>query len=439
MHAFVNRTRPPDHYFLWNELNMLRVNDDYLKLRAGYLFPEIAKRVRAFREQNPDADVISLGIGDVTEPLPPAVVEAMHGAIDELATRGTFRGYGPEQGYAFLREKIVEHEYRARGCDISADEVFVSDGSKCDTGNILDILGPGNTIAIADPVYPVYVDTNVMAGHTGLSNDRGEYEGLVYLPATADNGFVPDLPDRPVDVVYLCFPNNPTGSVATKETLARWVRYAEENGTLILFDAAYEAFITDPEIPHSIYEVPGADRVAIEFRSFSKNAGFTGTRCAFTVVPKGVTGADGNGQSVPLHQLWSRRQTTKFNGVSYAVQRGAEAVYTEQGAKQVRGLIEHYQCNAKIIRETLADIGMRTYGGVNGPYIWLQIPGAGSGAGGPASGWDFFDKVLNQCHVVGTPGVGFGAAGEGYFRISSFNTRARVEEAMSRFRKKLSG
>lgn len=410
---------------------MATINDHYLKLKAGYLFPEIARRVNTFAKENPQAKIIRLGIGDVTEPLPAAVVEAMHKAVDEMARCESFRGYGPEQGYEFLREKIVEHDYRSRGCDIAADEVFVSDGSKCDTANILDILGGVNTIAMVDPVYPVYVDTNVMAGHTGPANERGEYEGLIYLPATAENGFTPSLPTRRVDVIYLCYPNNPTGAVATKEMLSRWVQYAKANDAVILFDAAYEAYITDPAIPRSIYEIPGGRDVAIEFRSFSKTAGFTGTRCAFTVVPKSVMGTSGKGERVPLHRLWSRRQSTKFNGVSYIVQRGAEAVYSSAGRGQVRGLIDFYLANAKIVRQTLESIGFQAFGGVNAPYIWLKTPQG-------ASSWEFFDRLLSQAHVVGTPGSGFGASGEGYFRISAFNSRANVEEAMQRMRKNLS-
>ncbi len=409
---------------------MATINEHYLKLKAGYLFPEIARRVNAFAQQHAEAKIIKLGIGDVTEPLPPAIVKAMHSAVDEMANRETFHGYGPEQGYAFLREKIVEHDYKPRGCAVEADEVFVSDGSKCDTANILDILGPGNTIAMTDPVYPVYVDTNVMAGHTGVANERGEYGGLVYLSATAENDFTPDLPTKKIDVVYLCYPNNPTGAVASKDTLTRWVRYAQEHGALILFDAAYEAFITDAAIPHSIYEIDGARDVAIEFRSFSKNAGFTGTRCAYTVVPKSVTGVDGSGQAVALHKLWSRRQSTKFNGVSYIVQRGAEAVYSDAGRKQTRELVSFYLANAKIVRDTLSSLGFDVYGGVNAPYVWLKTPGG-------MSSWTFFDKLLGETHIVGTPGSGFGASGEGYFRISAFNSRANIDEAMTRIKGKL--
>ncbi len=409
---------------------MARINDNFLKLKAGYLFPEIARRVNAFTTANPDAKVIKLGIGDVTEPLPAAIVEAMHKALDEMASRETFRGYGPEQGYAFLREAIATNDYKSRNCDVTADEIFVSDGSKCDCGNILDILGHGNTIAIADPVYPVYVDTNVMAGNTGEADESGRYAGIVYLPATAENEFTPDLPDSRVDLVYLCYPNNPTGTVASKEYLARWVEYAKANDALILFDAAYEAFITDPAIPHSIYEIDGARDVAIEFRSFSKNAGFTGTRCAFTVVPKGLKGTTASGERQELHPLWNRRQSTKFNGVSYIVQRGAEAAYSSEGQEQIRSLVSFYLENASRLREGLSQAGIEVHGGVNAPYIWLKTPDG-------LSSWDFFDRLLTKAHLVGTPGSGFGASGEGYFRLSAFNSRANVEQAVERFRNAL--
>lgn len=404
---------------------MAQVNENYLKLKAGYLFPEIGRRVKKFCDENPSAKVIRLGIGDVTEPLPPAITAAMHKAVDEMATRSSFRGYGPEQGYDFLREAIAKHDYNARGVNVVADEVFVSDGSKCDTGNILDIFGSQNVVAVTDPVYPVYVDTNVMAGHTGAADDDGRFGGLVYLPATAANEFTPPLPDRKVDLIYLCYPNNPTGTVATRETLARWVRYAKENDAIILYDAAYEAYITDPSIPHSIYEIEGGKDVAIEFRSFSKTAGFTGTRCAFTVVPKGLTGtANGTRQSV--HALWNRRHTTKFNGVSYVIQRGAEAVYSPEGQKQVREIIAFYLENARLLREGLTKAGVAVYGGVNAPYVWLKTPGN-------LTSWEFFDELLTQAHLVGTPGSGFGASGEGYFRLSAFNSRENVEEAVRRF------
>jgi LL-diaminopimelate aminotransferase len=410
---------------------MARINDNYLKLKAGYLFPEIGRRVKTFAEANPTAKIIRMGIGDVTEPLPPAVVEAMHKAVDEMSRRETFRGYPPEQGYDFLREAIAKNDFQARGCDIAADEVFVSDGSKCDCGNILDIFGPGNTIAVTDPVYPVYVDTNVMEGNTGPASERSEYDGLVYLRATAENSFTPDVPKQRVDVVYLCYPNNPTGTVATRETLTKWVDYARENESVLFFDAAYEAYITDASIPHSIYEIPGARDVAIEFRSFSKLAGFTGVRCGFTVVPKSLKGRDASGQPVDFHRLWYRRQTTKFNGVSYITQRGAEACYSEAGRQQVRGLVSFYLENAKLIREGLTSIGLKTYGGVNAPYVWVRTPK------GMVS-WDAFDLLLKQANVVVTPGSGFGASGEGYFRVSAFNSRENVNEALGRIRKALS-
>ncbi|MEZ6056195.1 MAG: LL-diaminopimelate aminotransferase [Planctomycetaceae bacterium] len=407
---------------------MALVNDHFLKLKAGYLFPEIGRRVSAFTQSNPDAKVIRLGIGDVTEPLPPAIIEAMHKAVDEMATRETFRGYGPEQGYDFLRNAIVKHDYQSRGVEIAADEVFISDGSKCDTGNILDIFGAGNRVAVQDPVYPVYVDTNVMAGRTGEADAQGRYAGLVYMPCTAENDFSPELPSEPVDMIYLCYPNNPTGSVASRETLTTWVDYARQNNAVILYDAAYEAYITDPEIPHSIYEIPGAREVAIEFRSFSKNAGFTGTRCAFTVVPKELMGTTADGTRQALYPLWNRRHCTKFNGVPYLIQRGAEAVYSEAGKKQVADLIAFYMTNAKLLREGLEASGVTVYGGVNAPYIWLKTPGG-------ASSWEFFDTLLKKGYLVGTPGSGFGASGEGYFRLSAFNSRENVEAALDRFRK----
>lgn len=404
---------------------MATVNDNYLKLKAGYLFPEIARRVNAFAEANPNAAIIKLGIGDVTEPLPEACRTAMIKAVEDMGDRATFKGYGPEQGYAWLRDKIAAQDFQARGCDISADEIFISDGSKCDTGNILDIFGKNNTIAVTDPVYPVYVDTNVMAGHTGDANDNGEYGGLVYLPITAENNFTAEIPAEKVDLIYLCFPNNPTGATATKEHLKAWVDYANTHGSIIFFDAAYEAFISDPSLPHSIFEIEGAKRCAIEFRSFSKNAGFTGTRCALTVVPKELTAKASDGSDVELWKLWNRRQSTKFNGVSYIVQRGAEAVYSPEGQAQTKALISFYMENARIIREKLTEAGLKVYGGVNAPYVWVQTPNG-------LSSWDFFDKLLQVCNVVGTPGSGFGAAGEGYFRISAFNSRANVEEAMRR-------
>lgn len=407
---------------------MVTINDNYLKLKAGYLFPEIGRRVSAFAEANPDAPIIKLGIGDVTEPLPAACRDAIIKATQEMGDRASFKGYGPEQGYLWLRDKIAQQDFQARGCEIDTAEIFISDGSKCDCGNILDIFGDDNKIAVTDPVYPVYVDTNVMAGHTGYAKN-GKYEGLVYLPISADNNFTAEIPTEKVDLIYLCFPNNPTGATATREHLKAWVDYAKEHGSLILFDAAYEAFITDPDLPHSIYEIEGAKDCAIEFRSFSKNAGFTGTRCAFTVVPQNLTGKAADGSDVKLWQLWNRRQCTKFNGVSYIVQRGAEAVYSEAGQVQIKELISFYLENAKIIREQLIAAGIKVYGGTNAPYVWVQTPNG-------LSSWDFFDKLLHNCNVVGTPGSGFGAAGEGYFRISAFNSRENVNEAMKRITEK---
>jgi LL-diaminopimelate aminotransferase len=405
------------------------LNDNYLKLRAGYLFPEIARRVTAFTAANPNAAarVIRCGIGDVTEPLPPAVIAALHKAVDDMATREGFRGYGPEQGYEWLRRAIAQNDFRDRGLDVADDEIFVSDGSKCDSGNILDILGGKNRIAITDPVYPVYVDTNVMAGHTGPARQDGSFEGLDYLPCRAENGFVPEPPAGKADVVYLCFPNNPTGAVATRAQLSAWVDYARANKTLLLFDAAYEAYISDPQIPHSIYEIPGARECAIEFRSFSKSGGFTGTRCAFTVVPKSLLATTADGDAKPLHPLWNRRMSTKFNGVSYIVQRGAEALYTQEGRRQVHALIGHYMGNASILRKAVAAAGLDVYGGVNAPYIWVRTPAG-------VTSWQMFDRMLGEANVVITPGSGFGAMGEGYFRISAFNSRANAEEAAERIK-----
>ena len=404
---------------------MATINNNYLKLKAGYLFPEIARRVNAFAQANPDAPIIRLGIGDVTEPLPLACRAAMTQAVEDMGDRSKFKGYGPEQGYDWLRAAIATNDFQARGCNIEPDEIFISDGSKCDCGNILDIFGHDNTIAVTDPVYPVYVDTNVMAGNTGDANDKGEYGGLVYLPITAANDFTAQIPTEKVDLIYLCFPNNPTGAVATKAHLTAWVNYAKTHGSIIFFDAAYEAFITDPSLPRSIYEIEGARDCAIEFRSFSKNAGFTGTRCALTVVPKTLTAKAADGSDVELWKLWNRRQSTKFNGVSYIVQRGAEAVYSPEGKAQVKELIAFYMENAKIIRQELTAAGLEVHGGINAPYVWVKTPTG-------LSSWDFFDKLLTNCHVVGTPGSGFGAAGEGYFRISAFNSRVNVEEAMKR-------
>ncbi len=406
---------------------MAYLNENYLKLQAGYLFPEIAQRVRDFCEANPEAAkrLIRCGIGDVTEPLPRAAIDAMKRALDELGNRETFRGYGPEQGYEFLRSTIAQHDYRDRNIDIADDEIFVSDGSKCDCGYILDILGDQNKVAVPDPVYPVYVDTNVMAGHSGTAKSDGSYEGIVYLPCTAENGFVPEPPEEHVDLVYLCFPNNPTGAVASREHLSRWVEYAGEHETLLLFDAAYEAYISQCEISHSIFEIPGARECAVELRSFSKNGGFTGVRCGFTVMPKQVVGRTDSKKRLPLHPLWHRRWSTKANTVSYPVQRGAEALYSPEGRQQVRALIEHYMGNAQILRDACAKIDMEVFGGINAPYIWVKTPAG-------LTSWQIFDRMLRELNVVITPGSGFGAQGEGYFRISAFNSRENAEEVARR-------
>jgi LL-diaminopimelate aminotransferase len=406
---------------------MARINDHYLKLAAGYLFPEISRRVRVYQEQNPSAELIRLGIGDVVLPLPQSVRDAIHQAVDELGTEQGFRGYGPEQGYAFLREAIAVNEFQPRGVDITPEEIFVSDGSKCDSANIQEIFAASARVAVPDPVYPVYVDTNVMAGRTGPPDDAGRYEGIVYLPCTEQNGFLPQPPEAEVDLVYLCFPNNPTGAVADREALTAWVSYAKSCGALLLFDAAYEAFITEEGIPHSIFEIPGARDVAIEFRSFSKKAGFTGLRCAYIVVPAELCGVDAHGNEVSIQSLWSRRHSTKFNGASYPVQAGARAIYTEQGRAEVQANIDYYLGNAKVIREGLAELGLSVYGGVNAPYVWVKMPGE-------VSSWDFFDQLLDQARVVGTPGAGFGAQGEGFFRLSAFGRRDQVEQAVARIR-----
>jgi len=406
---------------------MAHLNSNYLKLKAGYLFPEINRRVKAFTDAHPDgaARLIRCGIGDVTEPLPAAVREAMHKAVDEMGERPSFRGYGPEQGYEFLRRAIAENDYRSHGIEVADDEIFVSDGSKCDCGNILDIFGPNNQIAVMDPVYPVYVDTNVMAGHTGEADEGGLYSGLFYLPCSAENGFVPALPAGKVDIIYLCYPNNPTGATATRAQLTAWVDYALANEAVILFDAAYEAYIREANIPHSIYEIPGARRCAIEFRSFSKNGGFTGVRCAFTVVPKDLLCQTTTGEKTPLHPLWNRRFSTKFNGVGYVTQRAAEALYSPAGKAQVAELIEHYMGNAAILLEVAEKCGLSALGGRNAPYIWVRAPKH-------LSSWAVFDKLLQEANVVVTPGSGFGPAGEGYFRISAFNSRPNVQEVARR-------
>lgn len=405
---------------------MASINDNYLKLKAGYLFPEIARRVKAFSEAIPEADVIKMGIGDVVKGLAPSIVEEGGKALREMASDAGFHGYGPENGYAFLREAIVENEFKPRGVEISADEIFVSDGSKCDTGNIQEIFSPDCKVAVSDPVYPVYVDTNVMAGRSGENKD-GRYEGLVYLECKAEDNFAPPLPDQHVDLIYLCSPNNPTGTVMSREQMKQWVDYAKKESAIILFDAAYEGFITESDKPHSIYEVEGAREVAIEFRSYSKTAGFTGVRCAFTVVPKELSGTASDGSKVSLHALWSRRQSTKFNGTSYPVQRMAAAAYTESGKKEIDALIRLYLSNAAKMRDSLKDCGLTVYGGINAPYVWVKTPdNLGS--------WELFDRILNEAHVVTTPGAGFGNAGEGYIRFSAFAQPDKVEEAMKRIR-----
>ena len=410
---------------------MALANEHYLKLKAGYLFPEITRRVQAFTDANPEVEIIRLGIGDVTQPLPPAVIDSLHQAVSEMGKPETFRGYGPEQGYQFLIDLILANDYAARSVRLDSDEVFVSDGSKCDSGNIQEIFAADNVIAVADPAYPVYVDTNVMAGRTGEADAQGRYHGLYYMQCTEANDFLPELPDRKVDIIYLCFPNNPTGVVANPQVLQAWVDYALENQAIILFDGAYEAYITEEHIPHSIYEIPGAKECAIEFRSFSKTAGFTGTRCAYTVVPKGLVARTSSGQPVSINQLWNRRHTTKFNGVSYPVQVAAAAVYSDEGKAQVRELIHYYMENARIIRETLTSAGFTVSGGANAPYIWMK-----TSAG--MSSWEFFDHLLAEAHVVGTPGSGFGPSGEGYFRLSAFGNRENIEEAVARIRNKIS-
>jgi LL-diaminopimelate aminotransferase len=404
---------------------MARVNEHYQKLAAGYLFPEIGRRVRAYLDERPEAPIIRLGIGDVTEPLAPSIVAAMTAAVQEMGERAGFKGYGPEQGYDFLLDAIREHDYAARGIELGRDEIFVSDGSKCDSGNIQEIFDAAAVVAVTDPVYPVYVDSNVMAGRCGAADDTGRYQGLVYLPSTEDNGFAPAPPSTPVDLVYLCSPNNPTGTVATRQYLSSWVEWARQNGAVIIFDAAYEAFIRDPELPRSIYEIDGARECAIEMRSFSKRAGFTGVRCAFTVVPKQLRGETRAGEKVSVNALWSRRHSTKFNGASYVVQRGAAAVYSPEGQAETSAQIAFYMENARLLHEGLGAAGFTVHGGQHAPYLWMKTPGG-------HSSWDFFDQLLRECHVVGTPGSGFGPAGEGYFRLSAFNSRDNVREAIRR-------
>ena len=404
---------------------MIRINENYLKLKSSYLFSEIAKRVSDYQKANPGASVIRMGIGDVTRPLPPAITEAFHKGVDDMADMSTFKGYGPEQGYDFLREKVAEFDYRSRGAMVDADEVFISDGAKCDTGNIQEIFAGDISIAIPDPVYPVYVDTNVMAGRTG-ENAGGRYQRLVYMECTEENGFVPEFPGEKVDLIYLCYPNNPTGGTITREQLKGWVDFAHKNRALILYDAAYEAFIRDKALPRSIYEIDGAREVAIEFRSYSKTAGFTGTRCAFTVIPKECKGYDNAGNKHSLHAMWNRRHTTKFNGVSYPVQKAAEAVYSPEGQKQVNAIVDGYLENAGIVREKMTSYGYQCTGGENSPYIWVNTK---------RDSWEFFDMLLARCQVVCTPGEGFGRCGEGYIRISAFNSKENVINAMERIAK----
>jgi len=406
---------------------MALVNENYLKLPGSYLFSEIARRVNQFKQENPNADIIRLGIGDVTQPLVPAVVEEMTKAVQEMGMQETFRGYGPDQGYEFLIEKIIENDFRPRGVELAVDEVFVSDGAKCDTANFQELFGIDNILAVSDPVYPVYVDSNVMAGRTGVVNDKGQFEKIVYLPCTEENGMKPSLPQSRVDLVYLCFPNNPTGMTISRQELKKWVEYAQENHSILLFDSAYEAFIQEDGVPHSIYEIEGAREVAVEFRSFSKTAGFTGTRCAYTIVPKEVMAYDSKGDAHSLNRLWLRRQATKFNGVSYPVQAAAAAIYSEAGRQQVKETINYYMENARIIRQGLEQSGYKIFGGVNAPYIWLKTPGN-------MGSWDFFDKLIKEVNIVGTPGAGFGANGEGYFRLTAFGTRENTERAVERIK-----
>ncbi|MGM0879536.1 MAG: LL-diaminopimelate aminotransferase [Bacillota bacterium] len=408
---------------------MTSINQNYLELQGSYLFSEIAKRRTKFIQENPNAEIISLGIGDVTRGLPEAVLKAMHSAVDELAAPGSFRGYGPEQGYDFLIQAIIENDYKARGIEIASNEVFVSDGSKCDVGNIQEIFSENSIVAVQDPVYPVYVDTNVMAGRSGKYNQETKrYENIAYLECTAENDFKPSLPGRKVDIIYLCYPNNPTGMTLTKEELKVWVDYAKANNCIILYDSAYEAFIQEEDVPHSIYEIEGAREVAIEFRSFSKTAGFTGVRCAYTVVPRELKGLDATGNEVLINDLWNRRHTTKFNGVSYVTQRGAAAIYSPEGKEQIKSLVDYYMTNAAIIRDGLASLGLEVYGGVNAPYIWLKTPNG-------MDSWSFFDKLLSEANIVGTPGVGFGQSGQGYFRLTAFGSRENTEKAVERIRK----
>jgi LL-diaminopimelate aminotransferase len=404
------------------------INDDYLLLQESYLFVDIAKRVEKFQKENPDKNVIKMGIGDLTKPLTKAIIKAFKDGVDEMSDINTFRGYGPEQGYSFLAEAIIKHDFESRGVKLDLDEVFISDGAKCDSGNIQEIFSLNNTVAVTDPVYPVYVDTNVMAGRSGSIKSDGTYKSLVYMPATEENDFIPEIPKEKLDLIYLCYPNNPTGTALTFNQLSEFVDFARENNSIILFDAAYEAYITESNVPHSIYEINGAKEVAIEFRSFSKTAGFTGTRCAYTIVPKELFALSSSGKKISVNKLWNRRQTTKFNGVSYPVQKAAEGTFSLEGQKEIKENIAYYMENAKIIRESLSNLGLNVYGGVNSPYIWVKTPGN-------MKSWDFFDKLLTEANIVGTPGVGFGLHGEGYLRLTAFNSLENTKEAMDRISK----
>ena len=406
---------------------MALVNEHFLKLPGSYLFSDIAKKVNTFRITHPKQEVIRLGIGDVTRPLPPVCIEAMHKAVEEMADARTFRGYGPEQGYDFLIEAILKHDYLPRGIHFGPTEIFVNDGAKSDTGNIGDILRHDNSVGVTDPIYPVYIDSNVMCGRAGVLEENGQWSNVTYMPCTTENDFIPEIPDKRIDIVYLCYPNNPTGTVLNREQLTKWVNYARANGALIIYDAAYRAFVSTPDIPLSIYEIDGAKECAIECNSFSKTAGFTGTRCGYTVVPHAVKGLNAKGEPVEMNALWKRRMSTKFNGVSYPVQRAAAAVYTEEGQKQIQETIAYYMRNAKIIREGLTAAGITVFGGVDAPYIWLKVPAG-------MDSWTFFDRLLDECHIVGTPGSGFGPSGEGYFRLTAFNTLEKTEQAVERIR-----
>ncbi|KAA6301087.1 MAG: LL-diaminopimelate aminotransferase [Candidatus Ordinivivax streblomastigis] len=407
---------------------MALVNEHFLKLSGSYLFSEISKKINTFKVTNPDKELIRLGIGDVTCPLPRACIEAMHKATDEMAHKNTFRGYSPEQGYDFLIEAIIKNDYLPKGISLSSSEIFINDGAKSDTGNIGDILCQDNSVGVTDPIYPVYIDSNVMCGRSGVLEENGRWSNVVYMPCTSENNFIPQIPDKRIDILFLCYPNNPTGTTLTKNELKKWVDYALENDTLIMFDAAYEAYIHESDVPHSIYEIEGAKKCAIEFRSFSKTAGFTGVRCGYTVVPKELTAATLEGERIALNSLWNRRQSTKFNGTSYITQRGAEAVYSPEGKEQVKEIINYYMTNARIMREGLEETGLKVYGGVNAPYLWAKTPNA-------AGSWEFFDQMLYEANVVGTPGVGFGPCGEGYIRLTAFGERNDCIEAIRRLKK----